>query len=88
MGWGILGFGRHLDLGVTVETRALFEFGGPDWDGDHNWLLFGFEVPSGLGTLTSYLVFAAACLLLRAPGTGAIAAPWDSHQVLLLGERG
>ena len=48
----------------------------------------GFEVPSGLGTLTSYLVFAAACLLLRAPGTGAIAAPWDSHQVLLLGERG
>lgn len=49
----------------------------------------GLKAQSGLETLASYPVLAAACLLLfRASQTAAVAAAGDSHQVILLGERG
>lgn len=81
----IFGFGRYLGLGSMLGLRPSLSLGVQ--------LVLGYylvlEAQSGLGTMASYPVLAAACLLfLRALRTGAMAAAWDSDQVLLLGERG
>lgn len=76
---GHLGLGSVLGLGPNLSLGAQLALG-------HN---LGLEVQLGLGSLASYLVLTAACLLfLRAPQTGTMAASWYVNLVLLLGERG
>lgn len=88
LGYNWVGQGHIWTWGSLVGSQTLFELEGPVGTRRAAGFRLRIVLEAELGLGTSYLVLAASCLLLRTPRTGAIAAAWDSHQVLLLGERG